>query len=126
MPLLERLCVDPLARLVVLGNIVELRAVIFLVLFFAHVVNAHHVPMTDEHEHGKVEDGSVQTEVLRNSLLNGPAPLLNRLLFHGREADSVPPIVAHLPQLVDQLASLSALGDSLAWVAYGFIGFDKL
>ena len=56
--------------------------------------------MTDEHEHGKVEDGCVQTEVLRNSLLNGPAPLLNRLLLHCGEADSVSPIVAHLPQLV--------------------------
>ena len=57
--------------------------------------------MTNKHEHGEVKYRSIETEVFSNTLVDRPAPLLDRLLLHGGETDSISPIVANLSQLVD-------------------------
>ena len=57
MALVESSREDPIARLIVLIDVLELGAIVIpLLLLLAHIVDADYVSMADEHVHGKVDD----------------------------------------------------------------------
>ena len=101
MPLRKRHCENPIARFVILGDVIKLGAVeVTLWLLLCHVIDADHVAMTDKHVHWKVQNARIQPEILGDKFMDGPSPLFNFLLLHCAETDSIPPKVAHLSEII--------------------------
>ena len=105
----ERNCENPIARRVLLVDVFKLCAVIVtLLLFLAHIIDTDHVAVADKHVHREVQNTRIEAEVFRNAFMDDPPPPFDLFLFHCAETDSISPYMAHLPNLIHELALFGA------------------
>lgn len=99
---------DPVPLGIPQGLIIKLSCVIIpLFLLLAHVVDANHVAMADQHVHGEGQDLSVKSEVVGDALMDHPSPLCDSLnYFHSAETYSIPPKMMYASNFIFKLTFL--------------------